>query len=380
MLYRIDEKKKAFGIDCFRKIISIVTLFLLIQPAYAELSKEEAKSKKVEEVLTKTVAQAKVPGMVAAITSSKGVLAIGTAGVRKIGTDVKLTKLDRIHLGSCTKAMTSVLLATLVAEEKLTWETSLIDILPELKGKIHSHYHTITVWQLLTHRAGVEANAASWWIHGKMELKKRRLAILQANLKQAPARKHGVYHYSNLGYMIAGCMAEKVTASTWESLMQKRIFDPLGMDSTGFGPPGASGKTDQPWGHVRSGDRWRPRQFDNAEALGPAGRVHASFADWAKLLAMQLSGGKSLGLDRKILDKLITPTGNYAGGWRVTKRPWGKGTVLTHSGSNAMWYALVWMAPQLDRAFLVATNSRDNDSHAICDQMIGKLIQINQSN
>ena len=162
--------------------------------------------------------------------------------------------------------------------------------------------------------------------------------------------------------------------------MQKRIFDPLGMDSAGFGPPGASGKTDQPWGHVRSGEGWRPRQFDNAEALGPAGRVHASFADWAKFIAMQLPGGKNLGLDRKALDKLITPTGNYAGGWRVTKRPWGKGTVLNHSGSNTMWYALVWVAPKLDRAFLVATNSRDDNSHPTCDQMIGKLIQIDQGN
>jgi len=363
-----------------KKLISIVPLFLLIQPAYAEPSKEEAKSKKIEEALLEAVAQAKVPGMVAAITSSEGVLTIGTAGVRKIESEVKLTGQDHIHLGSCTKAMTSVLLATLVAERQLTWETSLIDVLPELKGKIHPDYHAITIWQLLTHRAGVEANAANWWVYGKMELKKRRLAILQANLKEAPTRKQGVYHYSNLGYMIAGCMAEKVNGSTWESLMQKRIFDPLGMDSAGFGPPGASGKTDQPWGHVRSGEGWRPRQFDNAEALGPAGRVHASFADWAKFLAMQLSGGKSLGLDRKILDKLVTPTGTYAGGWRVTKRPWGKGTVLTHSGSNTMWYALVWVAPQLDRAFLVATNSRDNDSHAICDQMIGKLIQINQGN
>ena len=363
-----------------KKLISIVPLFLLIQPACAESSKEEAKSKKVEEALAEAVAQSKVPGMVAAITSSKGVLAIGTAGVRKIGTDVKLTKLDLIHLGSCTKAMTSVLLATLVSEGKLTWDTSLISVLPELKGKIHSDYHTITVWQLLTHRAGVEANAANWWIHGKMELKKRRLAILQAKLKEAPARKQGVYHYSNLGYLIAGCMAEKVTGSTWESLMQKRIFDPLGMNSAGFGPPGASGKTDQPWGHVRSGKAWRPRQFDNAEALGPAGRVHASFDDWAKFLAIQLPGGNNLGLDRKALDKLITPTVNYAGGWRVTKRPWGKGTVLTHSGSNTMWYAVVWVAPQLDRAFLVATNSRDDNSQVMCDQMIGKLIQIDQGN
>ena len=64
----------------------------------------------------------------------------------------------------------------------------------------------------------------------------------------------------------------------------------------------------------------------------------------------------------------------------MTKRPWGKGTVLTHSGSNTMWYAIVWVAPQLDQAFLVATNSRDDNSHPICDQMIGKLIAIHQGN
>jgi hypothetical protein len=45
-----------------------------------------------------------------------------------------------------------------------------------------------------------------------------------------------------------------------------------------------------------------------------------------------------------------------------------------------MWYALVWVAPKLDRAFLVATNSRDDNSHPKCDQMIGKLIQIDQGN
>ena len=351
---------------------------LLASKAYARPVEENAKSGKIDSLLEEVVAQAKVPGMVAAITSSEGLVAIGSAGVRKDGSDAKLTKQDLIHLGSCTKAMTSALMATLVAEGKLTWDTSLIAVLPELKGKIHPDHHLITVWQLLTHRAGLEANAENWWVHGKMELKNRRLTILVVNLKKAPTRKRGAYHYSNLGYMIAGCMAEKVTGSTWEALMRKRIFEPLGMDSAGFGPPGALGKTDQPWGHLRSDEGWRSRQFDNAEALGPAGRVHAPFADWAKFLAMQLPDGNSLGLDRKALDKLITPIGNYAAGWIVTKRPWGKGRVLTHSGSNTIWYALVWVAPQLDRAFMVATNSRDYKSHEICDQIIGKLIAINE--
>jgi hypothetical protein len=80
------------------------------------------------------------------------------------------------------------------------------------------------------------------------------------------------------------------------------------------------------------------------------------------------------------LDKLITPIGTYAGGWIVTERPWGNGVVLTHTGSNTMWYAVVWIAPNVDRAYFVATNSRDNNSHRICDQMVGKLIEINRTN
>ena len=155
----------------------LVLLFLLIPPVYAVPANELGKSKKIKEALAETVAQQGVPGIVAAITSSKGALAVGAAGIRKIGGNKKLTERDLIHLGSCTKAMTSVLLATLVAEGKLTWETSLIDVLPELKRRIHPDYHSITVWQLLTHRAGVAANTEKWWVHGKVELKKRRLEI-----------------------------------------------------------------------------------------------------------------------------------------------------------------------------------------------------------
>jgi lipoate-protein ligase A len=40
----------------------------------------------------------------------------------------------------------------------------------------------------------------------------------------------------------------------------------------------------------------------------------------------------------------------------VVQRPWGGGTVLAHSGSNTMWYCVVWMAPKRNFAVLSATN------------------------
>ena len=81
-----------------------------------------------------------------------------------------------------------------------------------------------------------------------------------------------------------------------------------------------------------------------------------------------------------ILNKLKAPTDQYAGGWIVVKRSWGKGFVLTHSGSNTMWYTVVWVAPRLNRAFIVATNSKDENSRSICDKLIGKLIKIDNNN
>ncbi|MBU62139.1 MAG: hypothetical protein CMI26_06520 [Opitutae bacterium] len=87
--------------------------------------------------------------------------------------------------------MTSVLLASMVGAGEPTWDTSLIDVLPELKGNGHRDYHAITLWRLLTHRAGGEANAENFWVYLEMELKKCRLAILEANLKEPPVRKQG---------------------------------------------------------------------------------------------------------------------------------------------------------------------------------------------
>jgi CubicO group peptidase (beta-lactamase class C family) len=343
-----------------------------------ERSNPISQSEKISAALREVILQEKIPGIIAAISSSEGILAIGSEGVRKIGIRDTVTNHDLIHLGSCTKAMTALMLAALVGEGLIRWDTQLIEVLPELKEAIHADYYSITIWQLLTHRSRVPANAENWWKHRNLELKKRRLEILKENLKAEPTIELGAYRYSNLGYMIAGCMAEKLTRDTWESLMQKRIFKPLDMKTAGFGPPGAFGKNEQPWGHRRSGSDWQPRQFDNAQSLGPAGRVHCTLEDWAKFLSLQLPNQKGKLFDQKLLQKLVTPSGQYAGGWIVLKRSWGRGVVLTHSGSNSMWHAVVWVAPKLDRTFIVATNSKDKNSHSICDKLIGELIKIDR--
>ena len=148
------------------------------------------------------------------------------------------------------------------------------------------------------------------------------------------------------------------------------------MLSAGFGAPGTSGESDQPWGHHKSGSGWQAVQSDCSEALGPAGRVHCTIEDLAKFLALYLTDNNAI-LKQEYLYKLIEPVGFYAGGWGVAEHDWAKGIMLSHNGSNGIWYTSVMVAPTLNRAYIVSTNSRNfGNTEDICSEMISKLIRM----
>lgn len=331
----------------------------------------------IDELLQHKVKEEKVPGMVAAIADHSGIRTIGAAGVRKIKSDTLFTADDKVHIGSCTKAMTSVLIATLVMDEVLHWETTILDVYPELKDSIHADYHDVTIWDLVTHRSGIVANASKWRMKEDLEIKERRVELLKANLKKASKTGKGTFEYSNLGYMVAGSMCERLTGKSWEDLMQERLFGPLDMQSAGFGAPSRNGDMDQPWGHLKQiFGGLSPIQVDNAAALGPAGTIHCTLTDWAKFAALFLPASPQTILDQTQLKKLVEPVGEYAAGWGIVERSWAKGTALTHSGSNTTWLANIWVVPNLDRIYIVAINAYTNKTEAVADGTIVELLKM----
>jgi CubicO group peptidase (beta-lactamase class C family) len=336
----------------------------------------QTKTDAIQHILTRVVSDGKAPGMIAAIISGEGVIAIASAGERKVGSGIAFTTDDVVHLGSCGKAMTATMIATLVAERKLSWDTKLIEAIPELKNRIHTDYHKITLWQLLTHRAGIPKNPSNFRAFSLKGIKKRRLAILENNLKSPATYEIDKFEYSNFGYVIAASMAEQITGLSWEVLIKKRLFDPLGMSTAGFGNPNKLISTAQPLGHHKNSQKWHPSDSYYGKWIGPAGRVHCSIADWAKFLSLQLTSENPI-LERKYLNKLIEPEGDYAAGWFILEQPWVEGNVLVHGGTNEIWYSLVVVAPTLDRAFIVATNSCDfNLTPNLCNEMIKELISL----
>ena len=364
------------------QIVFVVLTFFVLITASCKLS---AQSEKVEilptddlkEILTKTVSNEGLQGIVAAIIDSSGVVKIASAGIRKKESTEPITDQDKLHLGSCTKAMTSAMLALLVEEGKLNWESTIGEIFEEVRDSIHADYHDVTLHQLVRHRGGVDANAINWWKDIDLEIKATRKAIIIQNLKKESKQRSGDFLYSNLGYMIAGAMAEQVTGQSWEELMTQKLFVPLGMSSAGFGPPGTKDQIDQPWGHSNTWfSGWTASQGDNAAALGPAGTVHCSMEDWGKFVAFQFLDKSQELLSHAQLNNLKTPDGDYAAGWATLERPWTKGTAFTHSGSNTMWLSVARVAPAIGKAYLVVTNAYGQNTHQACDGVIDHLLKI----
>lgn len=176
-------------------------------------------------------------------------------------------------------------------------------------------------------------------------------------------------------------MAEKVANDSWENLMQKRLFDPLGMSSCGFGAMGTPGKLDQPWQHTLILATHHPIEpglrSDNAPVIGPAGTVHCSVIDWGKFVTAPLRGeqGQPGILRPETFQQLHTPPfGEYGFGWMMVNRPWAGGRALTHAGSNTQNFAIVWMAPAKDTAVLVMTNQAGGETFGACDAAATALI------
>jgi CubicO group peptidase (beta-lactamase class C family) len=375
-------------------LLGVVQWFrlLFVKDPAGEPMKAEPRTGDLADVLEPVRRKFKVPALAAALVRDGNLAAVGAVGVRKVGSPERVTPDDRFHLGSCGKAMTATVCARLVEQGKLRWNSTVAEVFPDLAEKIDADFRPATLEHLLTHRAGISEGVAFntttwpkiWELTGPLDEQRRQ--VIELVLRDKPAAPLGTaYEYSNCGYAIAGAMCERVAGRPWEELMRELLFDPLGMATAGFGPPGTMGTVDQPWGH-RFGfftGKWTPMppepKSDNPAAIGPAGRIHCTLADWAAFAALHLRayGGDPL-IRADTVRLLHSPTlgGDYAFGWTVQERDWAGGKVLTHTGSNTMWYAVVWLAPARNFAVLAATNLGTQAAFSACDAAVSKLIEI----
>jgi CubicO group peptidase (beta-lactamase class C family) len=332
-------------------------------------------------------ARFELPALAAAVVKNGKIVASGAVGTRRAGTVIPVMIDDRFHIGSDTKAMTSLLAAMLVEGGKIRWDSTVAEIFPELVATMDSGVKAVTLEQLLSHTSGIPSDndehakllqqsfaqehrnldELRYWIIGE---------LIRQPLQSKPVTK---FAYANMGYILAGAMLERVSGKTWEELIVARVFDPLGLKSAGLGPQSTLGRVDAPLGHEPLPDGMLKPMLagpngDNPEVLGPAGTAHLSvldFATWAAWNAGEGKRGPSLArpetlrkLHTKVIDMPTKPdapvgtpsTGSYGFGWVSVTPPFAHEPFLFHGGSNEKNVAYIMLQPKRDFGIVMMTN------------------------
>ena len=349
----------------FIMIFSVLTLFFSKPTSATETSQDTAKV--LKELVSNQRTSAGLVGLGAIIIQDGKIIGASVSGERKKGSQVLLTEQDKWHIGSITKSFTATMIGRLVEKGILNWNTPVKEVLSDASN-LHRDWQNVTLEQLLTHTSGAAPNFPLLVnfkrpAEGSERMKAREAAVLDI-LKKAPKNTPGsTFTYSNIGYTIAGVIAEKETGIPWEMLIQQEVFVPLKLQSSGFGPPQDEGeKLSQPRGHKNLFGMTLAAspQEDNSPIIGPAGTIHLSLEDLARYANEHLQGelGRSSLLKPETFQKLHTPLLNsYAYGWVVRlSEDSPVSPVIWHNGSNTMWYALVTFSPSINTVIAITSN------------------------
>ena len=225
-----------------------------------------------DDLIGPILAASKAPALAGAVVTKDALPWLQAGGVRQGPGSAAVTTGDLWHLGSNTKAMTAALYAKLVEQGKAHWGATVPQLFPGLR--IDPAWQSTTIEQLMSHAAGVSDKPvidAAWLVSSRSDprpLVEQRRAFAGKVFHAPPGGKPGSFEYANANFIIAGAAIEMLTGAPWEDAIRSELFDPLQMDSAGFGAPTG----DEPWGHTADGTPVDPSGIaDNPAALGPAG-------------------------------------------------------------------------------------------------------------
>lgn len=136
----------------------------------------------------------------------------------------------KFNLASMNKMFTSVAIAQLAEQGKLSFDDTIIKYLPDYPNK--SVAEKVTIHQLLTHTSGLGD-----FFNEKFEAQKTRLREVQDylplfvndSLLFEPGQK---WHYSNAGFIVLGAIIEKVSGQNYFDYVREHIYKPAGMMDT----------------------------------------------------------------------------------------------------------------------------------------------------
>ncbi|HKW00117.1 MAG TPA: serine hydrolase domain-containing protein [Vicinamibacterales bacterium] len=324
-----------------RRILSGVALLVLpLALAVAAQGRPQTPWTKTLEAIDRAVATSKVPGLAVAVTDREKTLGVFTHGYADLKTQKPITADSLFEIGSISKSFTAIAMMQLADEGRFDPQAPIATYLPWFE--IKSPFGPITGHHVLTHTAGLPNYRA--------DLASMPFAVYSLRDFEPSYAPGAHFWYSNLGYQMLGYALERIEGAPYPSIIQRRIFDRVGMRSSVAAIddrlraklpvsyerwPFTNEFVEEPW-------------FEYSAADGSVVSTAADMAAYARVLLNRGAVPQGRLLSERAFDQLTMPAlENYAYGLRV--RTVDGDTEIQHSGSIAGFGSV--LAVRMDDGF-----------------------------
>jgi len=303
-----------------------------------------------------------IPGVGFGLIQDDKILFEGGFGVRELGKPEPVDADTAFMIGSNGKALTTLMLAKLVEQGKMDWETPVSSLWPAFRLGDAATTAKVRVKHLVCACTGLPRQDLPWIFQGDQAQASTVLTWLST---MQPTSGFGdLYQYSNLlaasgGYLGAHVREpDRELGAAYDSAMQALVFDPLGMSRTTFD-----------YGKALAGDHAAPHALDidgrqqvavmglNAAGIPsrPDGGEWSTTRDMLRYVRMELAKGRLPNGERYIADGPLLARRNpqvtegsdeYYGMGLKIDRIWGV-PVVHHGGTMYGYRAdMIWLPDQ----------------------------------
>jgi len=174
-------------------------------------------------------ARYQLPGLAIGVIEDGKVVYARAAGELEAGSGKAVTADTLFKIASNSKAMTTSLIARLVATKKLDWDDPVTKYLPAFHMYDPWVTKNMLVRDLLVHNSGLREGAGDLMLWPEPNTFTRADIVHGvAYLKPQIAFRSG-YAYDNLLYVVAGEVAAAAGGAPYEELLRREVFAPMGL-------------------------------------------------------------------------------------------------------------------------------------------------------
>lgn len=350
-----------------KKLHFIILFFLSFYLTKAQTSIE---LKALDTYFQNALKEWNVPGMAIAIVSKDSVLFSKGYGFANIEKQTKVDGNTLFAVASNSKAFTATSIAKLVENKQLNWNDKVIDFLPYFK--MYNDYVTnhFTITDLLSHHSGLATFSGDLLWYGT-SLKPKEIISKQQYLKPIyEFRTH--FGYSNIAFLTAGKVLEKITNTSWQNYVKENFLIPLKMNRTLTSTKQLNSASNVATPYYLKDGKNIALKWVNWDNIAPAGGLISSANDFGKWIQLNLNKGIINGkqfYSKSSFIKLTTPQTNftvgknnqnihfkaYALGWDVQDYQGVK--VISHSGGYDGMISKSFFVPEKNFGAVILTNS-----------------------